>query len=612
MIRSKLLTVFLYTVLICVFIHPAIAGEIHDTALKGNLAKVKDMLKKDPKLLEADSENLKKPLHYAAQGGHMELVKFLLAKGAVLDSKNNVGETPLMYACAYGKKEVAGYLLKKGADLHHKTKFGTPVSYAAMRGNEEIVLYLVEKGADVTVADDNGQTLLHQCAWKGSGKMVNMLIKKGIPANVRTKHGQTPLHIALLDGNLEVVKVLLKHGADVNVTMKGANADYWYPLSLAIRRGQFKVLPILLKAGASVDFKDKANGYTPLHIAALKGYGKAAYLLLEAGADPNAPDAHKKTPLYYAARYAHKKTAKILLSKGANGVDPAKVKKSFAHAGKLVKKQFNKKDALVWYLGHSGWAVKTNSRLLIFDYWKGSKLPDTPMLANGNINPKEIKDLDVTVFVSHGHRDHYDERIFQWKKEIPNLKIIMGFKPEKKDGTLYSFMAPNKTQDFNGMEVTTIKSNDSGVGFFVKADGVNIFHSGDHANRKKDFSGPFKKEIDFLAAKSLRPDIYFAPVSGCGFGDIEAVRKGVYYTVKKLSPKTIFPMHGGDGSDAYIEFAKVSKKAGVVTPIHVPMQTGDWFFAKEGVVKKAKAAKIKLSKTCDKKKSCKNAKSCGN
>ena len=57
---------------------------------------------------------------------------------------------------------------------------------------------------------------------------------------------------------------------------------------------------------------------------------------------------------------------------------------------------------------------------------------------------------------------------------------------------------------------------------------------GDHANRKQDFSGPFKKEIDFLATAGLKPDIFFAPVSGCGFGDLEGVKKGVYYTIKKL------------------------------------------------------------------------------
>lgn len=27
------------------------------------------------------------------------------------------------------------------------------------------------------------------------------------------------------------------------------------------------------------------------------------------------------------------------------------------------------KEAIVWYMGHSGWAIQTKSRFLVFDYW---------------------------------------------------------------------------------------------------------------------------------------------------------------------------------------------------------------------------------------------------
>ncbi len=32
-------------------------------------------------------------------------------------------------------------------------------------------------------------------------------------------------------------------------------------------------------------------------------------------------------------------------------------------------------EALIWYLGHAGWAVRTRSRLLIFDYWEQRDVP---------------------------------------------------------------------------------------------------------------------------------------------------------------------------------------------------------------------------------------------
>lgn len=581
---------------------------VHKAAFKGDLAKVKVFLNKDAKLINADGEHGKKPLHWAAHGGHLEVAKYLISRGAVVDSKNEVDETPLHYAAAHGHLDVVKLLISKGAALNTKSKYGTPVSYAAGWNHPGILKFLAAKGADVTVTEENGFTLLHHCAWRSSKEIIEVLIAKGIPPDAKTDFGRTPLQMAALGGNLEAAKVLIAKGADVN--HKGE--EDWPPLYLAVKRGHKDLVPLLLESGASVDIKQEKSQQTPLHLAALQGYGEIAGILLDKGADPNAKDAKGQTPLYYACRYGNKKAAKILLSKGAEWGEDAKkekMKKNFGFSP-LLQKEFKPGSALTWYLGHSGWAIKTSNHLLVFDYFKNSTLPDTPLLANGAINPEEIKDLNVTVFVSHSHQDHYTPGIFDWKKDIKNITYVMGFKPEKQSG--YTYMGPRETKTINDMEITTIESNDSGVGFFVKVDGVSIFHSGDHANRKQDFSGPFKKEIEFLAEKGLKPDIFFAPVSGCGFGDLEAVKKGVFYTIKKLSPHVMVPMHAGGNEQRYIKFAKDTKAAGFDTPICCAGHNGDWFFVNQGHVKKAMAyvfnnGNDKKKKTCKGKKEVKGS-----
>lgn len=50
-----------------------------------------------------------------------------------------------------------------------------------------------------------------------------------------------------------------------------------------------------------------------------------------------------------------------------------------------------KGEAVVWYLGHSGWAVKTKNHLLVFDYSERAAPVSEPRLANGYINPSEIQ-----------------------------------------------------------------------------------------------------------------------------------------------------------------------------------------------------------------------------
>jgi hypothetical protein len=58
----------------------------------------------------------------------------------------------------------------------------------------------------------------------------------------------------------------------------------------------------------------------------------------------------------------------------------------------LADIQLNKGEAAVWYLYHAGWAVKTISALLIFDYWELFERTEGPSLFNGFVDPSDIKD----------------------------------------------------------------------------------------------------------------------------------------------------------------------------------------------------------------------------
>jgi hypothetical protein len=79
-------------------------------------------------------------------------------------------------------------------------------------------------------------------------------------------------------------------------------------------------------------------------------------------------------------------------------------------SNKISDIQLKKGEAAVWYLYHCGWAVKTASTLMIFDYLVEKREPEPHSLSNGFVNPEEIKGQNVYVFISHGHGDHFDKR----------------------------------------------------------------------------------------------------------------------------------------------------------------------------------------------------------
>jgi ankyrin repeat protein/L-ascorbate metabolism protein UlaG (beta-lactamase superfamily) len=550
-------------------------AEIHDAALKGDLAMVKDLLAKDPALLHVKGRNEKAPIHWAAQGGHIAVVKYLLSRGAAIDDLNIQKETALVYAAEGGHLKLAELLIAKGANVNIKTTLdASPIHYALWSGKTDMVKLFLKKGSDFKFTRDEGFTLLHEAAGGESLEIVDLLLKKGLAADMKTGFGATPLHYAALHGTPEIVSLLIKKGADVNAVSQNG----WWPLGLAAGRGNLQKTAMLLAAGAKPDIRDQDSGLTILHVAAAKGFGKISAMLIEKGADVNAKDPHGRTPLYYAARYMHKGICSLLKEKG----------------GVLAEKPTDKNwlsepltfgNAVVWYLGHSGWAVKTRNHLLIFDYWKQEAAPDEPAMANGTIDPLELRGLNMTVFASHSHGDHYMPAVFDWRKSEPGITYVMGFKPENADG--YTILPNREKKEINGLEIIPIESNDSGQGYFVKVDGVSIFHSGDHANRQRDFSGPFKKEIDFLADQGLKADILFAPVSGCGFGDIVAVKKGVLYTIDRLSARSVFPMHAGGSEARYREFAKEAKAAGYDVPFCLAGFSGDHFIVTPAGIKGA-------------------------
>lgn len=78
-------------------------------------------------------------LMLAAARNHLEIVKFLISKGANVNQADEGGGTALIYAAWKGYKDIVAVLLEKGADIFAKTRDGrTPLSVAKQYGHTEI------------------------------------------------------------------------------------------------------------------------------------------------------------------------------------------------------------------------------------------------------------------------------------------------------------------------------------------------------------------------------------------------------------------------------------------------------------------------------------------
>lgn len=244
-----------------------------------------------------------------------------------------------------------------------------------------------------------------------------------------------------------------------------------------------------------------------------------------------------------------------------------------------LKEEIREGEAYVWYLGHSGWAVKTKNHLLIFDYSPMGSLPSELSVSNGHISPIEIKDQNVFVFVSHAHGDHYDPEILKWEKSVERITYIFGWQPGNNKSPNLHIAEPQKKMFIGGLEILTIYHEFDGIpeaAYFINVDGLTIFHSGDHGSTGEVLNPLFKKNIDFLAKNSDGIDLAFI----CQFGSKVGgdVNKGDLYTLEKLRPKATFPMHQGARERFYKKFAQEATDKGAQTKFYCAEKRGDRFF----------------------------------
>uniref|UniRef100_A0A8C7PYH3 SAM domain-containing protein n=1 Tax=Oncorhynchus mykiss TaxID=8022 RepID=A0A8C7PYH3_ONCMY len=312
-------------------------------------------------------------LQFASASGHENLVRFLLRKGASVDSRNNYGWTPLMQATRFGHLNVAHILLENGAEMNGRNRMGASVlTMAARGGHTHVAKLLLESGAYVddydhlalaegvtnsnnSVGDEGGRefmdiTALLAASQHGHEASVRLLLEWGAEVNFSQKTtGWGALMLATLSGKVVVAQQLVERGADpdqVNVLAKTA-----FELSLqlnqrdvkayldsittvrpqpddekrrpdvfsALKLGNSQLVKEILEEDPSQVNMANPDGASPLMIAAVSGQLEVVQLLLEKSADVDKQDGvHGWTALMQATYHGNKDVVKYLLSQGAD------------------------------------------------------------------------------------------------------------------------------------------------------------------------------------------------------------------------------------------------------------------------------------------------------
>ena len=166
----------------------------------------------------------------AAGLGSVEDVRYFLDRGIDVNATEEViqntdgsgtfrgGGTPLHNAVMSNSLDVVKFLISRGADVNRKGGAAgwTPLHRAVIARNEqsaEIVPYLISQGADVTATTRGGETPLHLAAGQSNpitGPYIcQFLITNKANVNARGQAGRTPMDVAQA-ANRETERVILR------------------------------------------------------------------------------------------------------------------------------------------------------------------------------------------------------------------------------------------------------------------------------------------------------------------------------------------------------------------------------------------------------------------
>ena len=279
-------------------------------AKAGDVAKVRDLLARDPSLAQAPerfyprkgpSRKVGTMLTAAAASGKPELVALLLDAGLDADAAPADSRTrPLHVAAALDASDgrdvaIAELLLARGARLDPLDDGGrTPVHVLLNRGGEEaprlslLRLFLSRPGA-TELRDEDGRAPLHFAAYFRRHAFVEALLLAGADPNakVTTKErlpgaepidGETPLHAAVRgsegSGRADGVLLLCAAGAD-----PAATNDAGFTPEALVRRlaaARKNAPPGLVRAAASLADAVAPGGPCATWLARFRAEGRPA------------------------------------------------------------------------------------------------------------------------------------------------------------------------------------------------------------------------------------------------------------------------------------------------------------------------------------------------
>lgn len=287
-------------------------------------ATIKHLLSKKGNGVNKRTHDGRTYIFWAAYKDNLEMMQYLVSKGAKTDLIDSHGYTVLNFAAATGQQNTKLYdlCISYGANpVTEKNHDGANalLLVAPFLKDDTLINYFVDKGVDIHTTDNQGNGLFNYAAKKGNIEILNMLIKKGVPYKTLNKEGGNAFIFASQGtrnstNTLETYKYLETLGIQPDITTD----EGFTPLhALAYKNTDLDIFSYFIKKGVDVNQQD-GNGNTPFSNAAYRNDITSVKFLAKHVKDINVANKNGATSLMRALQSNDIEIAQFLIDNGAH------------------------------------------------------------------------------------------------------------------------------------------------------------------------------------------------------------------------------------------------------------------------------------------------------